>query len=59
MFSELQGKKVKVFLNCSGFNEYYVKGTVTKSDESWLTLEGNKTSEIIAVSEIKRISVMS
>lgn len=57
MFKELEGKKVKVFLNCSQFNEYSVAGVVTNSDESWVFLEGKKTNEIVAISEIKRISV--
>jgi predicted transcriptional regulator len=59
MFSELQGKKVKVFLNCSQWNEYSVSGEVVKSDELWIYLKGKKTSEIVSVLEIKRISIES
>jgi ribosome maturation factor RimP len=59
MFSELHGKNVKVYLNCSQWNEYAVAGEVTKSDDSWIYLKAKKHSEIVAISEIKRITVIS
>ena len=57
MFNELPGKTVKVFLNCTQWNEYAVSGVVTKFDDCWLYLKTKKTVEWIAIAEIKRISI--
>ncbi len=57
MFKELIGNAVTVFLNCSQWNEYRVAGVVSKVDNNWLYLTAKKKTEIIALTEIKRISV--
>lgn len=59
MFSELRGKNVTIYLNCSQWNEYSVSGEVTNSDDLWIYLKSKKANEIISISEIKRISVKS
>ncbi|MCO4321115.1 hypothetical protein [Aliidiomarina quisquiliarum] len=57
MLTELLGKKVKVFLNCTQWNEYAVSGTAIKIDGNWLYLKTKKATEIISMPEIKRVTV--
>lgn len=58
MLNELQQKNVKVFLNCTQWNEYSVRGQVIKKDDTWLYLKRKNTTEMIAIAEIKRITVI-
>ena len=57
MITELQGKKVTVYLSHSTWGDSLVKGEVIEIKDSWLKLQGKKRLEYINLATIKRISI--
>ncbi|RUO39773.1 hypothetical protein CWE15_08415 [Aliidiomarina taiwanensis] len=59
MFEELQNKQIKVYINCSQWNEYYLTGDFLKVKDNWMYLDRKGRTEIILIESIKRITILS
>jgi len=59
VFEELQNKQIKVYLNCSQWNDYYISGEFLKVVDNWMYLERKGRKELVLIEKIKRITILS